>query len=1050
MAEAAVHPGARGHAHAGPLGPLHAGAGPLARYADAVTSAAAVLLGEAVVVGITAKDELAGSFEMAVALGTLLPMAVALSAPLAAGGALLSHALESEQSPRGRTIVACLAVVVGLPVAYGVSSGRLLDGALRPAFVAMVTASAFAVAWWGTAPMRRVIASLKRASVAMALMVGALLVALLEVANVMLWPRLYPAFHLGLAVLTLWAAAAVFRVGRAALPVRRVWAGAAVLSVCALAAIGAPDRLRYHDNIRFIFLERAPILGHAVRLGALLAPPPSLSDDLPARAPSLGKSIDWSGRDVLLVTIDALRADHVHAYGYGRLTTPEIDALAAEAAVFDAAYTATPHTSYAITSLMTGKYMRPLLLQGVGEDSETWAEALRRYGYRTAAFYPPALFFVDRERFERFESRGLGFEYKRVEFASAEERATHVEAYVATMPSDQRLFLWVHLFEPHEPYVAHDAYPYGSRSIDRYDSEVAAADAGVGRLVRALRSVRPSTVVIVAADHGEEFGDHGGRYHGTTVYDEQVRVPLLVHAPGTVDKRVIRAPVGLVDLMPTVLGAIGVPVSPRVRGRDLGRELVGKGDPQGFAFAETDEHTLLAEGDLRLVCARRVGACRLFDVADDPKQLSDASSRHAEALARMKGRLVGWVSSMGRFENDDASSRSWPRALRRGIAGDAEAAADVAALLDDADVEIRRRAAEVLFDLRVETVSRHLQRSLQTDEDATVKRWAAVALTRLGQGAPLTLDLVERGDLPWRRLAALSLAEAGDDRGEKLLIAWWAEAFPEGGAGREPRAGLAFERARDIALALGNVKSRASVGVLARGLGDVRLRSHVAKALLAIGDEAARPMLGQALARERYHDARIALAEALVGLDGGVELRQPLALFMGVPDPMHNALEIALRAEILRWVGGPGERELARLRDFATSGVTIGMVVPVGGNDTGLRVIVRARSRDGARGEVRFGLSTTPGQSERDRKRPVPRQTPKLDDTLTVTLEVSSDRFTEVHASLPEAATRMVEPGGYGDFVIYATQNVVLDACAVVPLADELPPPPPEPWTPGD
>src|SRR5690606_38458194 len=135
----------------------------------------------------------------------------------------------------------------------------------------------------------------------------------------------------------------------------------------------------------------------------------------------------------------------------------------------------------------------------------------------------------------------------------------------------------------------------------------------------------------------------------------------------------------------------------------------------GFAFAETDEQTMLARGTLRLVCARRVGACRLFDIAADPGQTRDASAQHAKALLEMKKELAGFVSSLGLYETGGEDTR-WPRALRRGIAGDIEAAPDVAALLDDADVHVRRKAAEVLFDLHVEAVAPHLRRALQSDE----------------------------------------------------------------------------------------------------------------------------------------------------------------------------------------------------------------------------------------------------------------------------------------------------------------------------------------------
>ncbi len=131
------------------------------------------------------------------------------------------------------------------------------------------------------------------------------------------------------------------------------------------------------------------------------------------------RTLDLRDRDFLLISIDALRADHLGSYGYARPTTPHLDALSNDAVVFEHAYAPSPHTSYSVTSLMTGKYMRPLLLQGIAQDSDTWAGLLRTYGYRTAAFYPPAVFFIDPDRFQTFRDSFLGFEYRWVEFAEA-------------------------------------------------------------------------------------------------------------------------------------------------------------------------------------------------------------------------------------------------------------------------------------------------------------------------------------------------------------------------------------------------------------------------------------------------------------------------------------------------------------------------------------------------------------------------------------------------------------------------------------------------------
>ena len=264
--------------------------------------------------------------------------------------------------------------------------------------------------------------------------------------------------------------------------------------------------------------------------------------------------------------------------------------LAAEAVKFDYAYAPTAHTSYSVTSLMTGKYMRPLLLQGAGADSDTWASLLRRYGYRTAAFYPPAVFFIDQPRFESFRTSFLGFEYRKVEFLEGPARARQVTQYLDSQPAGRRLFVWVHLFGPHEPYEAHEGFDFGARDIDRYDSEIAYADAAVGTITEAFLSKRPNSLVILSADHGEEFGDHGGRYHGTSVYEEQVRVPLIVRAPQLFKAQVGSAnPVQTIDLLPTVLSALDVPVPPRMRGRNIGPLLAAKAAEPGLALAETEE-----------------------------------------------------------------------------------------------------------------------------------------------------------------------------------------------------------------------------------------------------------------------------------------------------------------------------------------------------------------------------------------------------------------------------------------------------------------------------
>ena len=121
------------------------------------------------------------------------------------------------------------------------------------------------------------------------------------------------------------------------------------------------------------------------------------------------------------------------------------------------------------------------------------------------------------------DERGFGFEYQKRMYASALERVGQLRDYLAQVDAGHPLFVWVHLFEPHEPYDPPAELIREDSARGRYDGEVALCDRAIGELVRTFRAARPGGTVIVTADHGEEFGEHGGSYHGTTLFEEQAR-----------------------------------------------------------------------------------------------------------------------------------------------------------------------------------------------------------------------------------------------------------------------------------------------------------------------------------------------------------------------------------------------------------------------------------------------------------------------------------------------------------------------------------------------
>jgi arylsulfatase A-like enzyme len=988
-----------------------------------------LVLFEWAVVSWRARGEFAGPWETREGIWALAPLtwiqvapiAVALAAALAL---LRARALTSAAARMIRVGFALIAAGGVMIVGYGTSHGRHFASLpLRASFIAALGAVGFAIAYVMGPRVARAVEEAPERSGATA----ALVAIALEIANTRILPGLYPAFHVALTVLT---AMTAYAMGRALDPfasstregTRGRWAASLLAALWLLAIARSKAMARrplLTDNLKLIFVEHAPLMGRGVELATMLAPPGEATatsgETIRETEREARLAVDWRGRDILLISVDALRADHVGAYGYSRATTPHLDALAREGTVFAHAYCPTPHTSYSIASMMTGKALRPLLTHGLGGDSDTLAGILRTYGYRTAAFYPPAVFFVDAEFFGTFQERKLDFEYARVEFADAPERARAVSRYLAA-PSDGRLLLWVHLFEPHEPYLAHPEHPFGDRDVDRYDSEIAQADEGIGAIVGAVRSARPSAVIVITADHGEAFGEHDGRYHGTAVYEEQVRVPLVVVTPGLAGGRRIAAPVQTIDILPTILSALDIPRPPRIGGHDLGRALrggspAGEGEPVPPAFAETDEQVLLAEDEWRLVCTRRAGACALYDVDVDPGETDDVARAHTTRVERMKAGLRGVEVSHGRYESGTArAARPWPEAIRRGIAKDGEAAGEIAALLDDTDVVIRRKAAELLFDLKRETTAPALSLALARDDDPKVRSASALALTRLGQNVPQSSDLLKGPDENARRLAALAFAENGDRRGATVLASWWQAEVPS------------FERARDVLQAMSFIRDKEAVPALIRSLDDVRLRSYVAETLGAIGQPSARAPLAERFASERYQNARVAIGEALVRLGAGADLVEPLVRFLGTPDPLPNGLDLAVRAGILTRVGGPAADQLDRLRAARASPIALAVQVRKGGNGAGRRILVRAHVREGRGGEIR--VEVVPGQVV----------------TLDFTPGPPAERFATISQSSSHATVRLI---------VTASPEVAIDALAVVPLADELPPPPPEPWRPA-
>jgi choline-sulfatase len=389
--------------------------------------------------------------------------------------------------------------------------------------------------------------------------------------------------------------------------------------------------------------------------------------------------------NLILVTMDTVRADHLGSYGYAAAETPSLDRLAAEGVRFAQASSPVPLTLPSHASLLSG-LLPPhhgVRNNGAGafpEGTATLATFLAGQGYRTGAFL--GAFVLDR----RF-GLSRGFEVYDDEVERAPGAAVFLEA---ERPGHQVMdralawlgredprpfFLWVHLYDAHAPYAPPPAWR--ARHPGRpYDGEISAVDEQVGRLLVELgrRGLAGSTVVAVTADHGESLGEHGEDTHGLLLYEPTLHVPLLVRAPG-VAKRTVETPVSLVDLGPTLTGLLGktfpAPAGRGLDGRDLSEALRGGSEPApADLYAETRYPAVFGWSPLTALRRREVkyissGSPELYDLRRDPRETTN--------LAGDPGKTQGFAARLAQIEAGAVAPRKAP-------APDAETRARLASL----------------------------------------------------------------------------------------------------------------------------------------------------------------------------------------------------------------------------------------------------------------------------------------------------------------------------------------------------------------------------------
>jgi arylsulfatase A-like enzyme len=406
--------------------------------------------------------------------------------------------------------------------------------------------------------------------------------------------------------------------------------------------------------------------------------------------------------NVLLITLDALRADHVSCYGYNRRTTPNLDALARQGVRFEHGWAHAPSTRYSVPAILTGRYPSTIAVNNdprvhwppqVLPENRMLAEIMKDLGYRTAATLSYHYFergwgldqgFDDYD-YHLYPLHSVGGDPAATSGSSARQLADLDIAWL-TAHKDERFFLWSHFYDTHFRFERHPDLPesdFGGDELALYDGEIRYSDHHLGRVLDALKALGlwENTIVLVTADHGDGFGEHGipiARRHGYHLYRTETQVPVIVRVPG-VAARVVDTPIGHIDLIPTLLNLLRRPPAeePQLFGESLLAAMLGD-ESQRDTRAIYQEVWFEGPTSLKALVTRGWHLIRnlvpsdtieLYDLDKDGREEHDLSglgdAMEAQLLARL-GEITDALAIPAGFSAHmkDALSRS-PRAPQR-------------------------------------------------------------------------------------------------------------------------------------------------------------------------------------------------------------------------------------------------------------------------------------------------------------------------------------------------------------------------------------------------
>lgn len=379
-------------------------------------------------------------------------------------------------------------------------------------------------------------------------------------------------------------------------------------------------------------------------------------------------------KNLVVLLVDTLRFDHLSLSGYPRKTSPHIDALAAEATVFNRAYSTSPHTPRSIPAIFVGRYASRTKWKGaqynyprVEPENTSFLEVLQENGHRNFGFSSHHYFQEKRglwQGTEKWDNDAWLDIAPSNDDIAAPRIWSRVEPFLEQMGQEQQgaqakpFSAVVHFFEPHARWVDHKEHSFGEgkdtreKFINAYDSEIAYVDTYIGKLVDKLKATGlwDKTVIVLVSDHGEGFNEHGYFFHGQNLYNEVIHVPLIVRVPGW-NPRTVSTPVSIVDVAPTVVDLFGYSVPGDYDGVSLLPEMVGGGIGARPVFAELlpytswpEHHKALIYGNLKYIKVLTSGSEQLFDLATDPGEQKNVLKDRPEDADKMRALLENFMN----------------------------------------------------------------------------------------------------------------------------------------------------------------------------------------------------------------------------------------------------------------------------------------------------------------------------------------------------------------------------------------------------------------------